>query len=64
MYNINFKQRDRDNPKINGILLVNGTLRDTDYESFKINLKKLKKIVQRERKQREIQKRSNFNYEF
>ena len=46
-------------------MIVRGTLADTDYESFKTQLEDLEKDrLEKERKQREISKRSNFHYEF
>jgi hypothetical protein len=49
---ITFKKGQRDNPKINAILVVKGTLADTDYESFKNSLEDLEKAKEeKERKQ-------------
>jgi hypothetical protein len=63
--NVFFKKAERDNPKINAILIVKGTKGDTDYESFKNQLEDLEKDrLEKEKKTREIQKRSNFHYEF
>ena len=47
---VTFKKGERDNPKINSILLVKGTLRDTDYEYYKGQLDELER--QRSSKER------------
>ena len=62
---INFIKGERDNPKINSILLVKGTLADTDYENFKNQFEELERLKQeKERKQREFKKKSNdYDYE-
>lgn len=60
-----FKKGERDNPKINAILIVNGTLENTDYKEFSSQLEDLEKEkVEKERKQREIKKRNNLHYDF
>jgi len=38
-----FKKGERDNPKINAIMVVKGSLADTDYESYKLQLEDLDK---------------------
>ncbi len=40
---VNFFKGEKDNPKINAILLVKGSLDDTDYESFKAQLEELER---------------------
>ena len=62
---MNFIKGEKDNPKINAIVLVNGGLEDTDFESYKNQLEELERqTMEKERKQREFQKRSNyFDYE-
>lgn len=60
-----FKKGLKDNPKINAILVVKGTLADTDYENFKNQLDDLEKEkAEKERKQREIKKRNSLHYDF
>jgi hypothetical protein len=60
-----FKKAERDNPKINGIIVVKGTLQDTDYSHFKLQLEDMEKEkMEKERKQREIKKRNNLHYDF
>jgi hypothetical protein len=58
-------KKEKDNPKINAIVLVSGGLENTDYESYKNQLEELdRQMMEKERKQREFQKRSNdFDYE-
>jgi hypothetical protein len=34
---------EKDNPKINAILLIKGGLEDTDYEAFKLQLEELER---------------------
>jgi hypothetical protein len=60
-----FKKGERDNPKINAIVLVKGTLADTDYEQYKGQFEELERQkLEKERKQREFQKKSNdYDYE-
>ena len=62
---VNFIKKEKDNPKINAIVLIKGGLENTDYESFKNQIEELERqTVEKERKQREFQKRSNdFDYE-
>jgi len=62
---VNFIKKEKDNPKINAILLVQGGLEDTDHESYKNQLEELERqTVEKERKHREFQKRSNdYDYE-
>ena len=62
---VNFIKKEKDNPKINAIMLVSGGLDNTDYESYKNQLDELENQTrEKERKQREFQKRSNdFDYE-
>lgn len=60
-----FQKGERDNPKINAILVVRGDLQNTDYEAFKSQLEELEKDrMEKERKQREIKKRNNLHYDF
>lgn len=60
-----FKKAERDNPKINGILVIKGTLQDTDYANFKLQMEDMEKEkMEKERKQREIKKRNNLHYDF
>ncbi len=40
---VNFNKGEKDNPKINAILLVKGSLDDTDYEEFKTQLDELER---------------------
>lgn len=40
-----FKKGERDNPKINAILLVKGTLKETDYEFYKGQLEELERQI-------------------
>lgn len=62
---VTFKKGEKDNPKINGIVIVKGGLQDTDYESFKNQLEDLEKEkMEKERKQREIKKRNSLHYDF
>lgn len=62
---VTFKKGERDNPKINAIVVVKGTLQDTDYEHFKVQLEDLEREkLEKERKQREIKKRNNLHYDF
>jgi hypothetical protein len=52
-----FKKGERDNPKINAIVIVKGTLADTDYEIYKGQLEEFERQkLEKERKQREFQK--------
>jgi len=62
---VNFIKKEKDNPKVNAIVLVSGGLDDTDHESYKNQLEELERqAMEKERKQREFQKRSNdFDYE-
>lgn len=54
---IKFVKKEKDNPKINAILLVKGTIEDTDYNDFLGELEKLEKSqIEKERKQREFQR--------
>jgi len=60
-----FKKGERDNPKINAILIVKGSLEDTDYAQFNFQLEELEKEkLEKEKKQREIKKRNSLHYEF
>jgi len=62
---VTFKKSEKDNPKINAILVVKGGLQDTDYELFKNQLEDLEKEkMEKERKQREIKKRNSLHYDF
>ncbi len=60
-----FKKGERDNPKVNAILVVRGSLEDTDYAQFNFQLEELEKEkLEKEKKQREIKKRNSLHYEF
>lgn len=60
-----FKKGERDNPKINAIMVVKGGLLNTDYEEYKASLEEMEKEkMEKERKQREIKKRNNLHYDF
>lgn len=60
-----FKKGERDNPKINGILVVKGGIENTDYEAFKDQLEDMERVkMEKERTQREIKKRNNLHYDF
>ena len=62
---VKFVKKEKDNPKINGIVLVKGTIDDTDYNDFIGELEKLEKSkIEREKKQREFQRVSkSIDYE-
>ena len=50
---ITFVKKEKDNPKINGILLVKGGLENTDYEEFKSRLENIEKSkIDREKNSR------------
>ena len=54
---IKFVKKEKDNPKINAIVLVKGTIDDTDYNEFLGELEKMEKSkIEREKKQREFQR--------
>ena len=56
---ITFVKKDQDNPKINAILLVRGTLKDTDYEDYNRSQELLEKQKQElDKKNREFQRMS------
>jgi hypothetical protein len=38
---VNFLKGEKDNPKINAILLIKGSLEDTDYNHYKNQLEEL-----------------------
>lgn len=60
-----FKKGERDNPKVNAILIVKGGLENTDYQNFRNQLDELEKEkLEKERKQRDIKKRNNLHYDF
>ena len=60
-----FNKGQRDNPKVNAIVLVKGGIENTDYENFKNQVEELEKEkLEKERKQREIKKRNNLHYDF
>jgi len=40
---VNFLKGEKDNPKINAILLVKGSLENTDHETFKAQLEELER---------------------
>ena len=42
---VNFFKGEKDNPKINAILLVKGSLDDTDYEQFTARLDELERQI-------------------
>ena len=50
---ITFVKKEKDNPKINGILLVKGGLENTDYEEFKTRLENIERSkIDREKNSR------------
>ncbi len=52
-----FKKGERDNPKINSILVVKGSLSDTDYDIYKSQFEEYERAqMEKERKQREFKK--------
>ena len=52
-----FKKGERDNPKINAILIVKGGLSDTDYDTYKSQFDEFERQqMEKERKQREFKK--------
>jgi hypothetical protein len=54
---VTFKKGDRDNPKINAILIVKGGLSDTDYDTYKSQFEEFERQqMEKERKQREFKK--------
>ena len=54
---IKFVKKEKDNPKINAIVLVKGTINNTDYNEFLGELEKMEKSkIEREKKQREFQR--------
>ena len=56
---ITFVKKDQDNPKINAILLVRGTLRDTDFDDYTRSQELLEKQKQElDKKNREFQRMS------
>jgi hypothetical protein len=56
---ITFVKKEQDNPKINAILLVRGTLKDTDYEDYNRSQELLEKQKQElDKKNREFQRMS------
>ena len=56
---ITFVKKDQDNPKINALLIVRGTLKDTDYEEYQRSHDLLEKQRQElEKKNREFQRMS------
>ena len=56
---ISFEKKDADNPKINAILIVRGTLKDTDYDEYQRGHELLEKQKQElEKKNREFQRMS------
>ncbi len=62
---IKFIKKEKDNPKINGIILVKGTLEDTHYKDYMERLEMLEKVkTEKERKGREFQRMSkSIDYE-
>ena len=56
---LTFVKKEQDNPKINGILLVRGTLKDTDYDEYTKGQELLEKQKQElDKKNREFQRMS------
>ena len=56
---INFMKGKRDNPKINAILLIKGTLKDTDYDEYQREQElKEKQKKEFDKKNREFQRMS------
>jgi hypothetical protein len=56
---ISFDKKEADNPKINAILIVRGTLKDTDYDEYQRTHELLEKQKQEiEKKNREFQRMS------
>ena len=56
---LTFVKKDADNPKINGLLIVRGTLKDTDYDEYQRAHELLEKQKQElEKKNREFQRMS------
>jgi hypothetical protein len=54
---IQFRKSERDNPKVNGILIVKGGLSDTDYDTYKSQFEEFERQqMEKERKQREFKK--------
>ena len=50
-----FKKGDNDNPKINAILIIKGTISDTDYDAYKSQFEEYERVqMEKERKQREF----------
>ncbi len=58
---IDFVQGKADNPKVNGIVLVQGGKENTHYEAFKGYLKALEDLKQEQMKQREDQQTQQIN---
>ncbi len=55
--NLSFKKGDSDNPKINAILIIKGSLSDTDYDAYKSQFEEYERAqMEKERKQREFKK--------
>ena len=56
---LTFVKKDADNPKVNALLIVRGTLKDTDYDEYQRGHELLKKQKQElEKKNREFQRMS------
>ena len=56
---ISFDKKDKDNPKINAILIVKGTIKDTDYDEYQRANELMEKQKQEiEKKNREFQRMS------
>ena len=56
---ITFVKKDADNPKVNGLLIVRGTLKDTDYDEYQRGHELMEKQKQElEKKNREFQRMS------
>ena len=56
---LKFIKLEKDNPKINGIVLVKGGIEDTDKKEYMDSIEKVEKIKhEREKKQREFQRMS------
>ena len=56
---LKFVKLEKDNPKINGIVLVKGGIEDTDKKEYLDSIEKMEKVkLEREKKQREFQRMS------
>ena len=61
---LTFVKKDADNPKINALLIVRGSLKDTDYDEYQRGYELLEKQKQElEKKNREFQKKTILDFE-